>query len=218
MRSFILFFLTGCICAAQSITIGAIGGARPTDLVPNPAIDESKRYEVGPMIGVGLPFGLAIEVDALYSRDGFSAANSSALSSISLGARTNTWQVPLLLKYRLPFPIVKPFVEAGYAARVMTGSLHVDSFFLANPNGQFQFAASSENFDSVSHGFVAGGGVPDWCREAPAHAAGTVHALEQRTHRIQFSRRTIVRTESESGRSPSGNRLEGSLEVTQGTH
>jgi hypothetical protein len=159
MRSFILFFLTGCISAAQSITIGAIGGARATDIVPNLAIDESKRYEVGPMIGVGLPFGLAIEVDALYSRDGFSAANSSALSSISLGARTNTWQVPLLLKYRLPFPIVKPFIEAGYAARVMTGSLHVDSFFLANPNGQFQFAASSENFDSVSHGFVAGGGV-----------------------------------------------------------
>jgi hypothetical protein len=34
----------------------------------------------------------------------------------------NTWEFPILVKYHLPFPIVKPFIEAGPSFR------HVSEF------------------------------------------------------------------------------------------
>jgi hypothetical protein len=148
MRYFFLIFLAALLCRAQSITLGAMGGARVTDIVPSPAADESKRYLVGPMIDFGLPLGFSLELDALYSREGFSGASSTPLSTTFASQRANTWEVPLLLKQTLPVPIVKPFVEIGYAARVATGSIHFDNASLA-----------PQNVDAASYGLVVGGGV-----------------------------------------------------------
>jgi len=49
---------------------------------------------------------------------------------------------PLLLKYRLPFPVIKPFVEAGHAPRVI-----------------YAPADYSSNAIPASQGFVIGCGV-----------------------------------------------------------
>lgn len=109
----LLFVLISNVCYCQSLVFGLAGGARLTDDTNPPATGESKRYIVGPMIELGLPLGFAAEADALYSREGYYFAYNGALVQ-----STNAWEFPLLLKYRLPVPIVKPYAEAGWEPRV----------------------------------------------------------------------------------------------------
>jgi hypothetical protein len=109
--------LNCCVCFGQSLSIGGIGGARITgDVSGLGSTSVSKRYVIGPELDLGLPLGLGIEVDALYRRDGF----SDSFYGIS-DQYANSWEFPLLLKYKLPFPLVKPFLEGGYAPRVIQG-------------------------------------------------------------------------------------------------
>jgi hypothetical protein len=55
----------------------------------------------------------------------------------------------MLLKFKLPFPLVKSFLEAGYTPRVISGTEH---FFV---NG----TTDSTNYPT-SQGILADGGVP----------------------------------------------------------
>jgi hypothetical protein len=84
VRYLLIAFITCCTCAAHSITVGAIGGGGLTDDVltfPAPGLNglnigsafrlESRFYDVGPMIEIGLTHGLAVEFDAVYHRRGF---------------------------------------------------------------------------------------------------------------------------------------------------
>src|SRR5438128_1550620 len=66
MRLFLFLTLSWCICDAQSVSFGVIGGGQPVDSVSSPAVDKSERYTIGPMVDFGLPFGMGFEVDALY--------------------------------------------------------------------------------------------------------------------------------------------------------
>jgi hypothetical protein len=138
--------LTGSLCFGQSIAIGAVGGVRATDDLTGQAVTSvSGRYIVGPELDIGLPLGFGIEVDALYRRQAYNALDTGIAPFYE---RANSWEFPLLLKYRLPFPLIKPFLEAGYAPKVVNGSVHYDS------NGTTQ----STNFPTTQ-GIVAGGGV-----------------------------------------------------------
>jgi len=143
--------LTGCGCFGQSVSVGVIGGARVTDdLTGAGATSVSKRYVVGPALDIGLPFGLGVEVDALYRREGFQSSFSN-----SIYERANSWEFPMLLKYKLPFPLAKPFVEAGYAPRVIHGSISYLNTAVSPP---VPLSTSSEHWPA-SQGLVVGGGV-----------------------------------------------------------
>jgi hypothetical protein len=77
----------------------------------------SKNYVVGPMVELNLPFGLAVEADALY-RPLNLTTETQLVSSPSLVNRlsvdVNSMEFPILLKaHFLHTPIVKPYVEAG---------------------------------------------------------------------------------------------------------
>jgi hypothetical protein len=121
-------------------------------------------------VDIGLPFGLGVEVDALYRREGYQTAFSNAFGySVFSDERANSWEFPMLAKYRIPFAAVKPFVEVGYAPRVINGSVSSTSAFptaVINPsNGsvtsggvESAHAITSTNWP-VSHGLVVGGGV-----------------------------------------------------------
>lgn len=142
-------FLTGCVCFGQSISLGVIGGARVGDDLTGAGVTSvSKHYVVGPALDIGLPLGFGIEVDALYRHEGFQGYFNSGL----IEERANSWEFPLLLKYRLPVPIVKPFAEVGYAPRVMNGSIVTDIY---SPPSTF---TSGEHLPD-SQGLVIGGGV-----------------------------------------------------------
>jgi hypothetical protein len=143
----------------QSVSIGAIGGARVTDdLTGAGATAASKRYVVGPALEIGLPLGFGVEADALYRREGYQTGYGNFAYASFSDERANSWEFPLMLKYRLPIPVAKPFVELGYAPRWMHGSTAIDSqtFF---PNTTPPVHSNLRANWPVSHGVVVGGGV-----------------------------------------------------------
>lgn len=111
---FFFFLAFGSAMFAQPFSVGVKLGAPVTDAF-NVAAGEyrntSLRLVVGPTVEVRLPLGFAIEVDALYQHVSYDFA-SRALAS---RASANSWEFPVLAKYRTPFPLVKPYVEGGLA-------------------------------------------------------------------------------------------------------
>src|SRR5580698_2698418 len=151
-RSLLLIVAGAATCSVsfgQSIAIGVIGGVRATnDLTGEAATSVSERYVLGPELDIGLPFHFGIEVDALYRRQAYDTTFSNNVYNGTSQERANSWEFPMLLKYRIPFPLLKPFVEAGYAPRVINGTIHYVN------NG----TTPSTDWPT-SQGFVIGGGV-----------------------------------------------------------
>ncbi len=159
MRYFFLI-LTCCICEGQSISIGVIGGGRTTDDVTYAAVHESRRYIVGPIVELALPFNFAVEFDALYHRHGYSLSTGNFAGYVTVSERANSWEFPLLLKYKLPMRGIKPFVEAGLAGRRITGSIHESGATInIMTDRQTPFNTVLNANAGASLGFVAGGGV-----------------------------------------------------------
>jgi Outer membrane protein beta-barrel domain len=109
--------------SAQLISIGVKGGVPITD--PQRFNDESRRYLVGPSIEFRLPLHFAVELDALYSRVGwsFSYSYTDAVSGnttlVSNRQRGNSWEFPLLGKYYFGRreSLIQPFLGTGYSIR-----------------------------------------------------------------------------------------------------
>jgi hypothetical protein len=160
MRHFSIFSLSCCACAGQSLFIGVVGGGRATDDVTSSATPESRRYVAGPMIELGLPRGFAIEFDALYHRNGYLIGHSNFAGSVIESERANSWEFPIVLKYKLPVSKVKPFVEVGVAPRSISGTISESGVNVNLLTGQLTpFSGSSKTDWSNSLGVVAGGGV-----------------------------------------------------------
>jgi hypothetical protein len=159
-----VFLLCSCACLAQPVTIGVKGGIRATDDISSNGLfataSESKRYVVGPMLELGLPFGLAVEVDALYRREGYRTTFGNFAGTSFSRETANSWEFPLLLKYKLPLPVAKPYVVAGYAPQVINGQINSNGFSIDVGTGVQTFFTShtGTNWD-VSHGLVVGGGI-----------------------------------------------------------
>jgi hypothetical protein len=141
----------------QSFSAGITGGLGLTDGIQNQSVDgyhfysDSKDYIVGPMVELGLPFHLSVEADALYrplSLASYITLENGLNTAIAHGS-VNTWEFPLLAKYKFSFPLIKPFVELGPSFR----------------------AAGNFNGTSPSHrGVTLGGGVEAhllWLKIAP---------------------------------------------------
>ena len=160
MRYFLMLALTCCACVGQSLSIGVTGGGRPTDDVASVATPESRRYVVGPMAELSLPLGFAVEFDALYHRHGYRVPFNNVGSSGIESERANSWEFPMLLKYKLPLSKVKPFVEVGLAPRSISGTISVSGVSFDIITGQqTPFSRSLKTNWSSSFGVVTGGGV-----------------------------------------------------------
>ena len=151
--------LTGYVCLGQTFSVGIIGGARGTDdLNGAGATAASKRYVIGAAVDIGLPLGFGVEADALYRREGYQSSFGNFAYSVFSDERSNSWEFPILLKYRLPFPAVRPFLEAGYAPRVIHGSISSNIVQFFPTRLPLQHVTGSTDWP-VSHGVVIGGGV-----------------------------------------------------------
>jgi len=116
------------------ISLGVKGGTALTDAFSDRTIavggttahtySPKRDYIVGPMLEVHLPMGVSVEGDALYRPLNLTAASSSVGSN----ATVNSWEFPILVKYHVGFPIVKPFIEAGPSFR------HVSEFSGDSPH------------------------------------------------------------------------------------
>jgi hypothetical protein len=108
---------------------------------------------------MGLPFGLGVEVDALYRRAGSSYLFSNFAGSSYTQERANSWEFPLLLKYKFPIPLIKPFIEGGYAPRLINGTVNNNGFRVNLQTGQQTYGQSHYGTNDTSQGLVIGGGV-----------------------------------------------------------
>lgn len=160
-----LVFLGGHPALAQLIAVGVKGGVRITDDFsgqPNGLIrltSESKRYIVGPMLEVRLPLRLSFEFDALYQRFGFTSITSGGLAYSMSRQRVNSWEFPMILRYRPPAVGALPFVGVGYAPRTAHGTDVSSGFYLSSPCCYTYYSSQrSHTSYPVTHGVVISGG------------------------------------------------------------
>lgn len=180
--SCLLLVVSSAGAHAQSFTFGFKVGAPLTDFIntqPAPSFlpfsfgtvpsSYTNRYLVGPTVELDLPFRLGVEVDALYRHYRFDSFQGTSLSSsnplfiaaISDYESTGAWEFPLLAKYRLPVPLVHPFVDAGIAWDTLQGFHQSVTFTVTgSPPGPVR---APPPFGQPAHstiaGFVVGGGV-----------------------------------------------------------
>jgi hypothetical protein len=78
----------------------------------------SNEFVVGPTIEMHLPVGFSVEADGLY-RPLQLTENIYQPDLVRMVSTTHSsWEVALLGKYHLPFPIVRPYIAAGPSFRV----------------------------------------------------------------------------------------------------
>jgi hypothetical protein len=82
----------------------------------------TRRYTVGPMAELRLPHGFGVEFDVLYKRLGFGDLNNSvALIYAYTNASANSWEFPILAKYRMRLiRRVRPYVDVGPSFRMVS--------------------------------------------------------------------------------------------------
>ena len=128
-RQLILFTFLATACFGQRIEVGVKVGAPVTSAFDTgsefhidfgeSATSATRRYTVGPMIGVRLPHRLSLELDALYNPLGFDR-QSKSFGLIFMHVRTtaDSWEFPVVAKFRLlPLPAVSPYVAGGVSFR-----------------------------------------------------------------------------------------------------
>jgi len=153
---------------AQSVSFGVKGGVPLTSVAesngPSPG---AKRYIVGPMIEIGLPFAFAFEADALYRRTGYDTIAGGLGTVSNTRLRANSWEFPLLAKYYFgPSTVpVRFYATGGYVLRYMSGfDISVHSYgtdlFTGRPIDFTTHIGSTQDYvrDNPAHGFVVGGG------------------------------------------------------------
>jgi hypothetical protein len=162
MRVLPCLFIALCVSTAasgQSLTIGVKGGARLTDdLDASPeTVSESRRYMVGLAIEIGLWRGLGIECDALYRRLGKSTYSSYLVSYSWSRDRSDSFEFPILAKWRWVSKAPRPCVSGGYAFRHISGSGSADwiNTYPTSQSGSYTYSPFYED----SYGLVFGSGL-----------------------------------------------------------
>jgi opacity protein-like surface antigen len=135
----ILIFLLTPLAFAQPISVGIRGGVPLTGAfsdvsMPSSASEFVRQYSgsdeylIGPMVELHLPLGFSVEADALYHPLDLTQEIDNGTATFRNSTTINSWEFPILAKYHfLPFPIVKPYVEAGPSFRATGGN--VSSYF-----------------------------------------------------------------------------------------
>jgi hypothetical protein len=163
MRPLFLLLLGAAVLPAQPISFGVKGGLPLTDFINtvnnsnfSTLTSSTQRYIVGPMFELRLPWGFSIEADALFRQFNYHALPS--LPDVgSLGASTNDWEFPILLKYRFAsHAFVRPYVGAGVAFDKLQGITNLAT--TGNINGNVP-STPAELKNSSTMGAVLEGGL-----------------------------------------------------------
>jgi hypothetical protein len=172
MKPRFLFFLSALLTAgtaySQPFSFGLKGGMPLTDFVDVvraqniSASTTTNRYIVGPTAELRLPFGLGVEVDALYRH--FSYNSSSVISTIAtnlthIDTTSGSWEFPILAKYRFKGKIIHPYVSAGVAWDTLSGLTQTVTSVINNVTKTSSTSNPAELANTTTRGFVLGGGV-----------------------------------------------------------
>lgn len=156
-----LIFLSEHPVVAQRLALGVEAGFRTTGDLNGTLTSESKRYIVGPMLEARLPLRLSLEFEALYRRFGYTGHADNCCAHSITRERANSWEFPMMLKYRLPAALTRTFLGVGYAPRTVHGTDVSSGSYLSAANGTYTyyFNQKSKTSYSLTHGLVASGGV-----------------------------------------------------------
>ncbi len=108
--------------ASAQLGFGVKGGLNVADLKDLETVDTLDKFEKESQTGfvggayVKLPFGpFRLQVEGLYSRKGAKGTSSSgpSLASKPWETRLTYLEIPVLLKYEFPTPLLKPFFYGG---------------------------------------------------------------------------------------------------------
>lgn len=119
MRAALLLAMLAVPLHAQ-LHLGVKGGVPLNDAVKttNPFRSEFARWTFGGVAELDLPAGLGLELDLLYRRTGFSIEGAEpAPGPDNIG---NSWEFPLLVKYKFPGILARPYIAGGLSFRRIT--------------------------------------------------------------------------------------------------
>jgi len=103
----------------QAITVGIIGGVPVTDTFDSgefhagAVTGKTIRYAIGPALDFHLFGPLRVEIDALYQPFSFRTYCENCGAPTYGHTFGNLWQFSPLLKFQIPTPVLKPFVDGG---------------------------------------------------------------------------------------------------------
>jgi opacity protein-like surface antigen len=168
MRSLCLFLLSAAAVFSQPFGFGIKGGVPMTDFLNGAQsqnfafVTSTNRYVVGPAAELRLPFGLGIEVDALYRHYDYSGSGTQGgitSSLLSLNTTGGAWEFPLLAKYKFKGTLLHPFVDAGVSWDKLSGLTQAVTSTVAGIVKSSSTSNPAELNKDVTRGFVFGGGV-----------------------------------------------------------
>lgn len=144
-----LLLCTAVVLPAQKFVWGAKVGVPVTKVFSTGSGYSSSTtpLTLGPTAELRLPFGLGVEADLLFKR--FSYERNSGIA-VNSGAQGNSWELPLLAKFRMPGVVLHPYFDGGYSFRTLQGLSQFGSAVAAgNP---------SELKNNSTRGVVLGAG------------------------------------------------------------
>ena len=127
MKSVILLLLGSLSGSAQLLSVGVKAGMPFTDFLESTTNSRTfynpttNRYLVGPTAELHLPLGFSAEIDAIYRHFNYSGSSFGVDVLTNFRTTANSWEFPILLKYRFPTPLIKPFVDGGIAFNTLSG-------------------------------------------------------------------------------------------------
>lgn len=151
-----LLFSAPLAFPAGLFSIGVKGGVPFTDAFNTATsgdlryVTHNKYWTVGPELDIHLPLGLSVEIDALYRR-----VNYESSGSVQSVTTANSWDFPLLLKYKFPGLVVRPYVSVGPTFNGLTSVNQVTTFFSGTPLEETPSALQNR----FNTGFTLGGGL-----------------------------------------------------------
>jgi outer membrane protein W len=123
MRPLFLILLGAASAIAQPVSFGVKVGVPLTDFFSTVESknfgfsSNTKQYIAGADLEVRLPFGLGVELDALYHPLSYGGTANGSSETVT----AHQFEFPLLLKYRFPAKVVRPYIAAGVAFSTLTG-------------------------------------------------------------------------------------------------
>ena len=165
MRPLFLFLLGAISAFSQPFSVGLKAGVPLTDFfhtVQNVSASVPNRYIIGATAELRLPAGLAIEGDVLYRHLNYTdRVPTTPTTTTTDRATASAWEFPLLVKYRFPTPIARPYFAAGVAWDTLSGltdtvTQTVVPVFSSSTTSTSKPSSLSNN---TTMGFVIGAGI-----------------------------------------------------------
>jgi hypothetical protein len=128
MKRLISVLALGVLISAYSfaqVGLGIKGGLNIANVSGTDVPPGSKTltgFAAGGYLEISLPLLFTIQPEILYSQKGFTYDENVFGTNVKVTAKLNYLEIPVLVKYSFPVPVVKPSLYAGPAMGILLGA------------------------------------------------------------------------------------------------